>query len=353
MTTEKAEATIRPETSQAGWLDLAGQALARYGIVLAFLVLCVVLSFLSPYFLTTKNLLNVLLQASINLVVAVGMTFVITSGGIDLSVGSIVAVAGMVMADLVSRKWGLEVAVPAALLVGTLCGMLNGVLITRLRLPPFIVTLGTMSIFRGVALIYNDGKPLYGLSQQVLKVISGTVSLSWFIDSLPSSLLKNVIRIIFGDGVSIPIPVIIALAVALLAHFVLRHTVIGEYTTAIGGNEEATRLSGIDVRRYKIIIYSLSGLMCGLAGVILTARLSAAEPIAGVMYELDAIAATVMGGTSLTGGEGTIFGTLIGALLMGVLRNGLNLLNIQSYYQQLVIGAVIVLAVAVDKLRKR
>ncbi|MFN8460077.1 MAG: ABC transporter permease [Anaerolineae bacterium] len=328
MTTEKAEATIRPEASQAGWLDLMGQALARYGIVLAFLVLCVVLSFLSPYFLTTKNLLNVLLQASINLVVAVGMTFVITSGGIDLSVGSIVAVAGMVMADLVARKWSLGVAVPAALLVGTLCGMLNGVLITRLRLPPFIVTLGTMSIYRGVALIYNDGKPLYGLSQKVLRIIS-------------------------GDIASIPIPVIIALAVALLAHFVLRHTVIGEYTTAIGGNEETTRLSGIDVRRYKIIIYSMSGLMCGLAGIILTARLSAAEPIAGVMYELDAIAATVMGGTSLTGGEGTIFGTLIGALLMGVLRNGLNLLNIQSYYQQLVIGAVIVLAVAVDKLRKR
>lgn len=328
MTSEKAEAPIRPETGQASWLDLAGQALARYGIVLAFLVLCVVLSFLSPYFLTTKNLLNVLLQASINLVVAVGMTFVITSGGIDLSVGSIVAVAGMVMADLVSRQWSLAVAVPAALLVGTLCGMLNGVLITRLRLPPFIVTLGTMSIFRGVALIYNDGKPLYGLAQKVLKVIS-------------------------GDIASIPIPVIIALAVALLAHFVLRHTVIGEYTTAIGGNEETTRLSGIDVRRYKIIIYSISGLMCGLAGVILTSRLSAAEPIAGVMYELDAIAATVMGGTSLTGGEGTIFGTLIGALLMGVLRNGLNLLNIQSYYQQLVIGAVIVLAVAIDKLRKR
>jgi ribose/xylose/arabinose/galactoside ABC-type transport system permease subunit len=234
----------------------------------------------------------------------------------------------MVMADLVARKWGLIAAVPAALLVGTLCGMLNGVLITRLRLPPFIVTLGTMSMLRGVALIYNDGKPLYGLQQKVLKVIS-------------------------GDVASIPIPVIIALAVALLAHFVLRHTVVGEYTTAIGGNEETARLSGIDVRRYKVIIYSISGLMCGLAGVILTARLSAAEPIAGVMYELDAIAATVMGGTSLTGGEGTVFGTIIGALLMGVLRNGLNLLNIQSYYQQLVIGAVIVLAVAIDKLRKR
>ena len=328
MTTENIEGTSRTETGRALSLNWLGQILGRYGIVLAFLLLCLILSFSSPYFLTPKNLLNVLLQASINLVVSVGMTFVITSGGIDLSVGSIVAVAGMVMADAVSRDLGVGVAVLLALLVGTLCGWLNGILITRLRLPPFIVTLGTMSILRGVALIYNDGKPLYGLPQKELKVIS-------------------------GDIASIPIPVIIALVVALLAHFVLRHTTIGEYTTAIGGNEETARLSGIDVRRFKVIIYSISGLMCGLAGIILTARLSAAEPIAGVMYELDAIAATVMGGTSLTGGEGTIFGTIVGALLMGVLRNGLNLLNIQSYYQQLVIGAVIVLAVAVDKLRKR
>lgn len=328
MTTDNIEATARTEASGTSTLNWLGQILARYGIVLAFLALCLVLSFLSPYFLGTKNLLNVLLQTSINLVIAIGMTFVITSGGIDLSVGSIVAVAGMVMADIVSRDLGLGLAVFLALLVGTLCGWLNGMLITRLRLPPFIVTLGTMSMLRGVALIYNDGKPLYGLPQKELKVIS-------------------------GDLASIPIPVIIALIAAILAHFVLRNTVIGEYTTAIGGNEETARLSGIDVRRYKVIIYSISGLMCGLAGVILTARLSAAEPIAGVMYELDAIAATVMGGTSLTGGEGTVFGTIIGALLMGVLRNGLNLLNIQSYYQQLVIGGVIVLAVAVDKLRKR
>ncbi len=328
MTSENIEATARTGTSGVSTLNWLGQILARYGIALAFLALCVVLSFASPYFLSTKNLLNVLLQTSINLVIAIGMTFVITSGGIDLSVGSIVAVAGMVMADVVSRDLGVGLAVFLALLVGTLCGWLNGMLITRLRLPPFIVTLGTMSMLRGVALIYNDGKPLYGLPQKDLKVIS-------------------------GDLASIPIPVIIALVAALLAHFVLRNTVIGEYTTAIGGNEETARLSGIDVRRFKVIIYSISGLMCGLAGVILTARLSAAEPIAGVMYELDAIAATVMGGTSLTGGEGTVFGTIIGALLMGVLRNGLNLLNIQSYYQQLVIGGVIVLAVAVDKLRKR
>jgi ribose transport system permease protein len=151
----------------------------------------------------------------------------------------------------------------------------------------------------------------------------------------------------------VPIPVIIALAVALLAHLVLRRTTIGEYTSAIGGNEEAARLSGINIRRYKVVIYAISGLMCGIAGVILTARLSAAEPIAGMAYELDAIAATVMGGTSLMGGQGTIFGTVIGALLMSVLRNGLNLLNIQAYYQQVAIGMVIVLAVMLDVLRKR
>jgi putative xylitol transport system permease protein len=328
MTTENIEGTVRTEAGRVSTINLIGQVLSRYGIVLAFLVLCLVLSFLSPYFLTTQNILNVLLQTSINLVVSIGMTFVITSAGIDLSVGSMVAVAGMVMADVVAHKWGIWLAVPLALLVGTLCGWLNGMLITRLRLPPFIVTLGTMSILRGVALIYNDGKPLYGLAQKDLKVISGGIA-------------------------SIPIPVIIALVVALLAHFVLRHTTVGEYATAIGGNEETARLSGIDVRRYKVIIYSISGLMCGLAGVILTARLSAAEPIAGTMYELDAIAATVMGGTSLSGGQGTIFGTIIGALLMGVLRNGLNLLNIQSYYQLGVIGAVIILAVALDTLRKR
>lgn len=328
MTTEKIDIPPQTETGRTRVFAWLGQAAGRYGIVLALIVLCLVLSFLSPYFLTVNNFFNVLLQASINLVVSIGMTFVITSAGIDLSVGSIVAVAGMVMADTLARGWGLPAAVFLALLVGTLCGWFNGTLITRLRLPPFIVTLGTMSILRGVALIYNEGKPIYGLAQKQLRVIS-------------------------GDLGPIPIPVIIALVAALLAHFVLRHTVIGEYTIAIGGNEETPRLSGINVGRYKVIIYSISGLMCGLAGVILTARLSAAEPIAGVMYELDAIAATVMGGTSLSGGEGTVFGTMIGALLMSVLRNGLNLLNIQSYYQQLIIGGVIVLAVAVDKLRKR
>jgi ribose/xylose/arabinose/galactoside ABC-type transport system permease subunit len=330
MTTDKVEVPsriqVRAERPQV--LEVAAQTIERYGIVLAFLALCVVLSFLSPYFLTLNNFFNVLLQASINLVVAVGMTFVITSAGIDLSVGSIVALAGIVMADAMNKDLGLPVAIFLALLVGAATGFLNGTLITRLRLPPFIVTLGSMSVVRGLALIYSNGRPIYGLPQRELRVISGYIG-------------------------PVPIPVIIALVVAILAHFVLHYTVIGEYTIAIGGNEEAARLSGINVRRYKVIIYSISGLMCGLAGIILTARLSAAEPIAGMLYELDAIAATVMGGTSLMGGQGTIFGTIIGALLMSVLRNGLNLLNIQSYYQQVAIGSVIILAVSVDMLRKR
>jgi ribose transport system permease protein len=310
-------------------MGMATHAVERFGIVIALFVLCVVLTFLSPYFLTVPNLLNVLLQASINLVVAVGMTFVITSAGIDLSVGSIVALAGVIMALLMKNHiGGLPVAVLGALVVGLAVGSSNGLLITRLRLPPFIVTLGTMSIVRGLALIVSDGKPVYGLPQAELHWISGYVG-------------------------PVPIPVIIAIVVAIIAHFVLRNTIIGEYTVAIGGNEEAARLSGINVRNYKVLIYAISGLMCGVAAIILTSRLSAAEPIAGVNYELDAIAATVMGGTSLMGGQGTIFGTVIGALLMSVLRNGLNLQNVPSFYQQVAIGVVIILAVSLDVLRKR
>lgn len=330
MATEEAGAPtpVPAKAERPRILTVLGQALERYGIVLALLALCAVLAFLSPYFLTVNNLINVLLQASINLIVAIGMTFVITSAGIDLSVGSIVALAGILMAQAMNGGTGLLIAVILALLIGSVAGVGNGLLVTRLRLPPFIVTLGTMSIYRGLALIMSDGRPVYGLPQQQLRVISGYIG-------------------------PVPIPVIIAIIVAVIAYFVLHHTTIGEYTIAIGGNEEAANLSGVSVKRFKVIIYSISGLMCGLAGVILTARLSAAEPIAGMLYELDAIAATVIGGTSLMGGQGSIFGTVIGALLMSVLRNGLNLLNIQSYYQQVAIGSVIILAVALDMLRKR
>jgi ribose transport system permease protein len=309
-------------------LGVLGGLLGRYGIVLALILMCVALASLSPIFLRPQNLLNVLLQASINMIIAVGMTMVITQGGIDLSVGSIVALAGMICADLLVKGYGLPAALIAGLLVGLLCGLFNGVLITLIDLPPFIVTLGTMSAFRGLALLYNDGRPVFGLDPRFNQLLASSVG-------------------------PVPRPVIIALAVAALFAFILRYTRLGEYTLAIGGSEEATRLSGVPVNRYKIIVYVISGVLSALAGIILAARLSAMDPTAGTAYELDAIAATVIGGTSLSGGIGTIFGTVIGALLMSVLRNGMNLLNVQTYYQLLLIGAVIILAVIVDRLRKK
>jgi ribose transport system permease protein len=311
--------------SNTNWLQ---QNIGRFTIVIVFILLIVAGSFLSEYFLTVNNFLNILLQASINLVIALGMTYVITTGGIDLSVGSTLAVAGMVLAKLIVAGVSLPSAVLITLVLGALLGAINGFLITRIGLPPFIATMGTMSVYRGIALISNDGRPAYGLSAKTLSVIAGRVA----------------------D--TVPIPVIIALVAAIIAYLVLTRTTIGEYTLAIGGNEEATRLSGVPVKSYKTIVYAISGLMSALAGIILTARMTAAEPIAGSGYELDAIAATVIGGTSLSGGVASIPGTVIGALIMSVLRNILNLLNIQSYYQLVTIGIVIILAVGFDKLRK-
>jgi ribose transport system permease protein len=299
----------------------------KFALLIALIGLAAIISILSPYFLKSENLINILLQASINLIIALGMTYVISAAGIDLSVGSILAVAGIVFALLLVHGVSLPFAILITILSGIIMGAINGLLITRLNLPPFIATLGTMGVFRGIALITSDGRPIYGLPAQVLLVISGRIG-------------------------TIPIPVIIALFAALLAYFVLKYTIIGEYTLGIGGNEEAIRLSGVSVKRYKTIVYAISGLMCAIAGIVLTARLTAAEPIAGNGYELDAIAATVIGGTSLSGGVASIPGTVIGALIMSVLRNGLNLLNIQSYYQQVAIGVVIIIAVAIDKLRK-
>ena len=320
------------QTSFLGKIQLfinhARQQLGKFGLFLTFFLLATVISFLSPYFLTVDNLINVLMQASINLIIALGMTFVIATGGIDLSVGSIVGLAGMIMAKLLISGVSLPLTLGITLLFGVLMGAVNGMLITRVGLPPFIATLGTMSVYRGITLISNQGRPAYGLSSQMLKAIAGRVG-------------------------PIPIPVLIAFVAAIVAFFVLMYTVIGEYTLAIGGNEEAVRLSGVPVARYKTIVYSISGFMSSLAGIVLTARLTAAEPIAGTGYELDAIAAAVIGGTSLSGGIATIFGTVMGALIMSVLRNGLNLLNIQSYYQLVAIGSVIVVAVAIDTIRRK
>jgi ribose transport system permease protein len=314
--------TGRPGTAAGSVRRLAGSG-RRLGTVAGLLALCVLMWILTPHFLTVSNLLNVLEQTSINAIVAVGMTYVIISGGIDLSVGSLLALAGVVLATLLHQDVPLAVAAAAALAVGALFGSFSGLAITWGRLPPFIATLGMMSIARGCALLFTDGRPVSGFDAGFRAVATARL-------------------------VGIPAPVFVTAAVYAVAHFVLAETRFGRYVYALGGNEEATRLSGVNVRLCKTAVYAVSGLTSGIAAVLLTARLNSAQPIAGIMYELDAIAAVVIGGTSLVGGEGSLGGTLVGALIMGVLRNGLNLLNVSSFMQQVVIGLVIVGAVLID-----
>jgi ribose/xylose/arabinose/galactoside ABC-type transport system permease subunit len=300
----------------------------QLGTLAGLALLVILLTVLSPHFLTVSNLMNVLEQTSINAVIAVGMTFVILSGGIDLSVGSLVALSGVALAAALQAGAPLPVALLAGLATGAAAGLVNGLLITRGKLPAFIATLGMMSVARGLTLFVTDGRPISGFEAGFRTLATGRV---------------------FG----IPASVLLAGALYIGAHLVLTRTRFGLYVYAIGGNEEATRLSGVPVRLHKTMIYAVAGLASAVAAVILTARLNSAQPIAGMMYELDAIAATVIGGTSLMGGEGSLAGTLVGALIMGVLRNGLNLLGVSSFVQQIVIGAVIIGAVLVDTVLKR
>jgi ribose transport system permease protein len=300
----------------------------QLGTFSGLLGLILVLWALTPHFLTISNLLNVAEQATIIAIIAVGMTFVIITGGIDLAVGSVLAFSGVVMASTLHAGVPLPVALLIGLGVGLICGLVNGLLITVGRLPPFIATLGMMSVARGAALMFTEGRPISGFSETFRSLATGEI-------------------------LRIPNPVIIMIIVYVLAHFVLIRTKLGRYTYAIGGNEEAALLSGINVRLYKTTVYGIAGMLSGLAAILLTARLNSAQPIAGMNYELDAIAATVIGGTSLLGGEGTVAGTLIGALIMAVLRNGLNLLTVSSFLQQVVIGSVIILAVLIDMALKR
>jgi ribose/xylose/arabinose/galactoside ABC-type transport system permease subunit len=290
--------------------------------------LCLLLWAATPHFLTVSNLLNVLEQTSINAIVAVGMTLVIISGGIDLSVGSVLAVSGIALARALEAGLPAPVAIGLALIVGSCAGLINGLLVSYGRLPPFIATLGMMSVARGAALMLAEGRPISGFGEGFRALATSRVLM-------------------------IPSPVIITAVIYILAHFVLSRTVFGRATYAIGGNEEAARLSGVPVWFHKTMVYGVAGLTSAAAAVILTARLNSAQPTAGTMYELDAIAATVIGGTSLLGGEGTLMGALIGALIMGVLRNGLNLLNVSSFFQQVVIGVVIIVAVLIDMSLKR
>ncbi|MBE8970899.1 ribose ABC transporter permease [Nostocales cyanobacterium LEGE 12452] len=298
------------------------------GILPILVIICILFAFLSPNFLTGGNIVNILRQASINIVLATGMTFVILTGGIDLSVGSILAVSAVV-ALLVSLLPALSwAAVPAALLAGLLLGLLNGALITFLDVPPFIVTLGSLTALRGVAFLVAKGTTL----------INRDINFAWV-----------------GNTYIGPIPwlVIIALLTVIASWFILRQTVLGVQIYAVGGNERAARLTGIKVNRVLLFVYGISGLLAGLAGIMSASRLYSASGVIGQGYELDAIAAVILGGTSFTGGIGTIGGTLLGALIIAILNNGLTLLNLSYFWQLVVKGLVIILAVTIDRLRRR
>ncbi len=298
----------------------------KLGPLMGLGVIVIALSFISGDFLTVTNIFNVLRQISINALLAFGMTFVILTGGIDLSVGSILALSGALCAGMIAGGPDPILAVLAGLAAGTLMGAANGLLVAKGRVAPFIATLATMTIYRGLTLVYTEGRPI-------------TFSNETF------SLLGK------GYFLEIPVPVIWMLLSFLILSFLLRNTTFGRHIYAVGGNEEAAVLSGIRADRVKIRVYAISGLFASLAGIILTSRLRSAQPTAGVAYELDAIAAVVLGGTSLVGGRGWIAGTLVGAMIIGVLDNGLNLLNVSSFYQQVVKGGVILLAVLLDRSR--
>lgn len=315
--------------SVAGWVK-PRELLSRSGPLGGLIALCVVMTILSPYFLTFNNLFNVGTQIAVIAILALGQTFVIVSGGIDLSVGSVLALAGVVFGwATVVANLPLPVALVLGIGSGALAGLVNGLLITLGNLPPFIATLAMLSAARGLALVISGGVPLNPIPGAIRALGSGDL---------------------FGF---VPLPVILMLIMWALTAGFLRSTYSGRAMYAIGGNEEASRLSGINVYRQKLIIYTLSGLFAGIAGILLTARLASAQPQAAFTFELDAIAAVVIGGASLSGGVGSASGTVIGALILGVLRNGLNLLNVSSFWQQVVIGAVIALAVMTDTLRRR
>lgn len=295
--------------------------------IIALLVLIAIVSSISPNFFTIDNLLNILRQTSVNAIIAVGMTFVILTAGIDLSVGSILALTGAVAASLVNMELSIFVVIPLVLLFGTLLGGISGVIVAKGKVQAFIATLVTMTLLRGVAMVYTDGRP---------------ISLGFSDVADQFSFLGT------GYLLGIPFPIWLMAIIFIVAWYLLKHTPIGRYIYALGGNETATSLSGINVDKVKIFVYAVSGLLATVAGLIVTSRLSSAQPTAGVSYELDAIAAVVVGGTSLMGGKGRITGTLIGALIIGFLNNALNLLDISSYYQMIAKSIVILLAVLTD-----
>lgn len=305
------------------------ELLGKLGPVLALLVLMVIVTILNPNFIAPINLLNLLRQVSVNALIAFGMTFVILTGGIDLSVGSTLALSGALVAGMIASGLDPILAMIIGVVIGGVLGAVNGLLITKGKMAPFIATLATMTIYRGATLVYTDGNPITGIGD--------------------SFIFKFIGR---GYLFNIPVPVIL-MAIAFILLYVLLHKMtFGRKTYAIGGNEKASYIAGIKIDKVKTLIYALSGMMASVAGIIITSRLNSAQPTAGQAYEMDAIAAVVLGGTSLSGGKGRIFGTLIGALIIGTLNNGLNLLGVSSFYQQIVKGIVIIIAVLLDRKKK-
>jgi ribose/xylose/arabinose/galactoside ABC-type transport system permease subunit len=301
----------------------------KYGIFISLAVMFIALSFLSETFFTPQNLINILRQVSINGIIAIGMTFVILTGGIDLSVGSLVAAAGVIAGSIVCKDPNaIWFALFAAMVTCGVFGLLNGLGIAKFNMPPFVMTMAVMTVARGFAYVYSDGRPY---------------------------LLQSDSFNLFGQGHigPIPIPVIIFLVLIIAVSILLARTKFGRYVYAVGGNENAASTSGVNVSKVKILVYLISGVLTGLSGVILASRINSGQPAVGNGYELDAIAAVVIGGTSLNGGIGNIWGTLVGIFIIGIINNGLNLLNVSSYYQLIVKGIIIAGAVFLDQRTKR
>jgi len=302
----------------------------KFGIAIALFVEVILFSILSPYFFTSDNLLNVSLQTSITAIIAVGMTFVILTSGIDLSVGALVAFTGVVITSMLKLEIPLTILFPLAVLAGVVIGVISGAIagtfVTRFNITPFIVTLALMTIWRGASYMYTDGRPIWGLPEQFSYLGSGRIF-------------------------EVPIPTIILIAVYIVAYIVLNKTIFGRYVYAVGGNKEAARLAGINTKSVLMSVYMICGALASISGILLASRMNSGQPNAGLMYELDVIAAVVVGGTSLFGGRGSIVGTFLGTMLIGILRNGLNLLNVNSYIQQVIVGVVILLAVLMDQRR--
>ncbi|EMQ0908116.1 ABC transporter permease [Raoultella ornithinolytica] len=294
------------------------------GTLIGLLIIIITFSFLSPVFFTIPNLLNILQQSSINALIALGMTLVIISGGIDLSVGPTAALSAILGATMMVAGVPVPLAILATLGIGAICGVFSGSLVAYAGLQPFIVTLGGLSLFRAVALIYTGGNPVFGIPTEFRSLINSEI---------------------FG----IPTPIVIVAVIALVLWTVMNKTPLGEYILAVGGNEEAARVAGVPVKRTKVTVFVISGTLASLASLILIGRLGAAEPTIGNLWELDAIAAAAIGGASLMGGKGSVVGTIIGAIILGALRNGLTLLNIQAFYQLLATGLIIIIAMLIDR----